>query len=360
MKKRNIFLSFWAFVIYALVIFSVLTFLTMGILTDFLEEYEMYQPTTLSNKVLGYFEAHDADSLSSLPNPGDSLESDVLGAYLDRFVDNDTLFCYKSSSASDRLVYDYISENRKLASLTLSLTGEKSPRGFDIYEIESLVWYPLIKYTVTAPADCTVYINGKDISESKAEVTVAYRNTAYEDFDGYISSTLCYTIEYLEYITDISAESNGSAEIIISNDSSKDALEVNYTVTREMHEVMKSELDLRTRAAVKAYVYYTTLHSVPVSTVLPYIHRDAALYKNIQMFDNTWSNSKTKDEFTKFEVSDFVYYGDDRAAARASVIYRLYKYGNVSRDYDFNFNIYYIKENGEWYITSMERVVDGK
>ena len=359
MKKRNIFLSFWAFVVYALVIFAVLTFVLMGRLNTYLEEYEYYQPTTLSDSVLELFSQKDAEALSALNNPGDKLEGEVFEAYLDRFVNPGTLFCYKASSFDDKLIYDYISDNRKLASLTLALTGEKSPQGFDIYEIDSLVWYPLMRYSITAPEDCTVYINGTDISKTKAQAIAASRDTSYEDFDGYVFSTVKYTIEHLEYITDIKASGDGQAEIIIEKTESEDGLTVDYTVSRKIPEDMVSQLDVQARDAVKAYIYYTTLHSIPVSTVLPYIHKDAALYSYVQRFDNTWSNSKVSDEFPKFEVSDFVYYTDKRASCRTSVIYRLHKY-SFSRDYDFDFKLFFIKDNEKWYLTSMERVVEEK
>ncbi len=359
MNKKKIFLSFWAFIVYVLILFAIGTLIFTNYLNAYLAEYEQYQPTTLTDEVLSHLESKNTDALLSLKTYGDTLKYDTMNAYLDRFVDPDTLFCYRSSVNADTLVYDYISNNLKIASLTLNKTNEKSKRGFAVYEIEAIKWYPLMKYTVSAPESCTVYINKKPLDISKATKTVKDSDTAYESFDGYVYNTVEYDIEYLEYITDINAEQSGSCMPVISKIESDNGLCVDYTVSADMTEDMKSELEEYARAGTQAYIYYTTLHSIPVSTVLPYIHPKAALYKNIQHFDNTWSNSRTKDEFTSFDIYDFVYYTDERAACSVSATYRLYKYSQI-RDFDFDFKLYFIKEDDRWYITSMERILTDK
>ncbi|MBO7148259.1 MAG: hypothetical protein J6V93_00215 [Clostridia bacterium] len=359
MKKKNIFLSFWAIVVYALAIFAVATVILMGALRSYLAEYEKYQPTSLTNEVLSYFKNHDAESLMKINAATDMPENDAFKAYIEKFVDSETLFCYRSSTSEGKQVYDYISGNRKLASLTLVKTEEKSPRGFDVYNIDSIVWHPIMKYTLTLPASCTAYVNGVPLSDTKAIKTGSVSDDSYENFDGYIYSADSYEIDYFEYITDVKAEIDGGAELIIDKNESEDGLNVDYTVRLEMPEDMRAELLERATAATKAYIYYTTLHSVKVSTVLPFIHRNAALYKNIQHFDNTWNHSRSSDEFTKLDISDFVYYTDTRASASVSAEYTLHKW-NETLSFDFDYELFFVKDNGVWYITSMERIVKDK
>ncbi len=356
MKKKNIFLSFGAFIVYFLVIFAIATAILMSMLTAYLEEYESYQPSTISNSVSDYFHAKNLAQLSLIPSEGKTIIPPVFPAYIDRIVNEDKLFCYKSSSGESTLVYDYISNNKKIASLTLEKTGEKSKRGFDIYEIKSITWHPVFKYTITAPDDCVISVNDYVINADNTSVETVSENTSYEDFDSYTAKTVRYTIDTLEYIMDVRAECDGKPLLEITNDGDDTDFEVNYTVNKVMPEDMKAEIEVRTRKAVEAYVYYTTLHSIPVSTVLPHIHPKSALYKNVQRFDNTWSNSKTSDEFLKFEISDYTYYTDTKASCRADVIYQITKYYTTKREFDFNFDIYLVKENGQWLVTSMERV----
>lgn len=330
----------------------------MSRLNSYLEEYESCQPSQITDSYLAYFRARDAKALLESAPDDCAFTEETLAAYLDVFTDDDTLFCYRASSSDDALVYDYIGNNKKLASLTLVKTEEKSPRGFDIYRADTLVFHPLMRYTVTAPADCTVYINGKNISETEAVAESFVTDDTYEPFDGYLSSSMRYTIDYPEYILDITATHNGSAEISTTKSFvDGNEYDIEYTFDYEMAEEMQSAIDCRAREAIEAYIYYTTLHSIPVSTVLPYIHKDAALYKNIQMFDNTWSNSRSRDEFTKFDVTEFEYFTDSRAACRVSAVYRLYKYAGP-RDFDFDFKVYFVNDGDGWYITSMERVIE--
>lgn len=357
MKKRSVFLSFWAFIIYFLIIFAIATALLMGRLNSYLEEYESCQPSNISDEYLEAFLNRDVEALLESAPSDCAFTKETLAAYLDVFVNDDTLFCYRASSSDNALIYDYISNNKKLASLTLVKSEEKSPRGFDIYSVSSLVFRPLMRYTITAPSDCTVYINGHDIAETRAEPESFITDDTYEPFDGYLSSSVRYTIDYPEYITDITAKHDGNAEIsLIKSTVDENECDIEYMFGYEMSDEMKSALDSRAREAVEAYIYYTTLHSIPVSTVLPYIHKNATLYKNIQMFDNTWSNSRSKDEFTKFDVTEFEYFSDTHAACRVSAIYRLYKYAGP-RDFDFDFKVYFVNDGGSWYITSMERVM---
>ncbi|MBQ4137354.1 MAG: hypothetical protein IJD67_04515 [Clostridia bacterium] len=359
MKKKNIFLSFWAFVIYALVIFVITTYFLMGALSSYLAEYEEYQPTTLTNKVLSYFEALDADSLMEISDGYDMPKPEAFKAYIDRFVDKETLFCYRSSVSDDRQVYDYISKNRKLASLTLIKSEEKSPRGFDVYKIDSIVWHPLMKYTITLPDACRAYINGSPLSQTKAVKTGSVEDDSYKKFDGYVYSAASYEIDYFEYITDLKAELDGAAELIIDKAESEDGLEVDYTIRLEMPQDMRLELEKRATEATKAYIYYTTLHSIKVGTVLPYIHPKAPLYKNIQNFNNTWNHGRSSDEFTKLDISDFVYYTDTRASLSVSAVYTIHKW-NETLHFDFDYELFFVKEGGVWYITSMERIIKDK
>lgn len=355
MKNKNKFLSFGAFIIYFLILFAVITTALMCALHSYLEEYEKCQPSTIANEVKNYFHAQNTAKLSLIPTEGETILPPVFPAYIKRIVNTENLFCYKSSSVGETLVYDYVSNNKKIASLTLGLTGEKSKHGFDIYEIRHIKWHPVFKYTITAPDDCRILINSIEINTENTQFEEIGQNDAYKDFDGYVGKLIRYTIDDLDYVSDIQAGFDGNAIIEILNDGDDTDYEVNYTVNKIIPPEMKTQIDTRTREAVEAYVYYTTLHSIPVSTVLPYIHPDSSLYKNVQRFDNTWNNSKLSDEFTKFEISNFNYYSDIKASCRASVIYRIIKWDS-SRDFDFDFDIYLAKENDEWFVTSMERV----
>ena len=200
MKIKKLFLSFWSFVIYFLIIFAVFTFLSMDKLDDYLADYEYYQPTTQVNEVLGYFKELDAESLEALPSSGEKLTGENFKMYLERICDPESLFVYKSSTGDTTLTYDYITNNKKIASLVLERDGVTEKNNFDVYKIADVVWYPMFNYTVTVPEDCTVYLNGK-LLEGDGECVDT--DDVYVDFDGYSASTYKYTIEGLAYITDV-------------------------------------------------------------------------------------------------------------------------------------------------------------
>ena len=353
MKKKNIFLSFYAFLLYSLVAFVIATVFLMSALNSYLEEYEAYQPTTLSDEVLLYFKNLDAASLEKLTAKGDSLTGDVFEAYLAEVINPDTLFNYKSSASDTSITYDYISDNKKVATLLLEKTGVLSPRGFEEYKISSIEWHPLYKYTITAPEGTVIKING---SAPKAEPEKVLLCDVYADFDESVFNNDVYTIDYLEYITDISAEGPYSAELkmtlISENEFSHD-----YSFAHTVPESIINEVTARVTDGTKAYIQYTTLAGVSVNTVLPYIHKNASLYNHLRNFNNTWNHYYTKDEYKKFEITDYRFHNDDKISCRLSAIYSIKKYSGKSYDFDFDFDIYLIKENGVWYITSMERVI---
>ena len=353
MKKKNIFLSFYAFLLYSLVVFVIVTIALMNALNAYLEEYEQYQPTTLSDEVLLYFQSLDADSLEKLPAKGDTLSGSVFEAYLNKVINTDTLFNYKSSTSDTCITYDYISNNKKIATLSLEKTGALSPRGFEEYKISSIEWYPQYKYTITAPEGTVIKINGNIPKVEPEKVTLC---DVYEDFDSSIFYNDIYTIEYLEYITDISAEGVYSADLkmdFIANDEFNHEYIYEYTVSEDVI----NEVTERVTLGAKAYIRYTTLAGIPVNTVLPYIHRNAALYNHLRNFNNTWNHYYIRDEYKKFEITDFRFHSDDRVSCRLSAIYGITKSSGKKYDFDFDFDLYMKKENGVWYITSMERVI---
>lgn len=350
---KNRFLSFKAFIAYFAVVFLVATAAIMLILTAYLAEYEKYQPSTLSDSVLDAFMTRDNDALYNI-NADEKIDRDIFDEYLSKVVNPDSLFCYKSSSGENTLVYDYISNNKKIASLELLSTGEKSPRGFDVYEISKIIWHRLFKYTVTASDDVNVIVNGKILDKSSAKVLST--NESYKDFDSYVSSVLLYEPREF-YIPDISANSDSSLLISVESDGDDSDFEVNFTVKKSFPEDMLEDVKNAATEGVKAYVYYTTLHTYRISGLLPHIHPKSQLYKNVQLFDNTWSNSKTSDRFTKFDISDPVIYTDSKVSLRMDVVYEITKYYNTIREFDFNFDVYLEKDGDKWYIVALERII---
>ena len=353
MRRKNIFLSFYAFLLYSLVAFVVATVYLMGSLQAYLEEYELYQPTTLSDEVLFYFQNVDAESLEKLPAKGDFLSGDVFAAYLNEVIDTESLFNYKSAATDTGFTYDYISKNKKIATLTLEKTGALSPRGFDEYKIDSIEWYPLYKYTITVPEGTIVKING---SAPKTEPEKSLLCDVYEDFDSSIFYNETYTIDYLEYLTDISVEGVYSADLEMTLTSNGD-YDHEYSYKHVVPDTVISEVTDRATAGAKAYIYYTTKAGVHVNTVLPYVHSKAALYSHLRNFNNTWNHYYAKDEYKKFEITDFRFHNDNKVSCRLSAIYGITKYAGDKYDFDFDFDLYLFKENGTWYITSMERVI---
>ncbi len=353
MKRKNIFLSFYAFLLYSLVIFIAVTVVLMSALHLYLEEYEAYQPTTFSDEVLLSFQNLDAASLERLPVKGDSLNGEVLEAYLNEVINPDTLFNYKSSTSDTGITYDYISNNKKIATLSLEKTGALSPRGFEEYKISSIEWHPLYKYTITAPEGTVIKING---SAPRVEPEKVMLCDVYEDFDGSIFYNDVYTIDYLEYVTDITAEEAYSAKLEMSF-TSTDEFTHEYAYKHVVSEETVNEVTARATDGAKAYIYYTTKAGVSVNTVLPYVHKNAALYNHLRNFNNTWNHYYAQDEYKKFEITDFRFHSDDKVSCRLSAVYGITKYYGQKYDFDFDFDLYLIKENGVWYITSMERVI---
>ena len=353
MKKKNIYLSFNAFLLYSLIIFAIVTVTLMSALHAYLNEYEIYQPTTFSDEVLMYFQNLDTESLEKLPVKGDSLSGDVLKAYLNEVINTNTLFNYKSSTNETGITYDYISNNKKIATLSLEKTGAFSPRGFEEYKISSIEWYPLYKYTITAPEGTVIKING---STPRVEPEKVMLCDVYEDFDGSVFYNDVYTIDYLEYITDISADEAYSAELEMTF-TTNDEFTYEYTYEHVVSEETINEVTARATDGAKAYIYYTTKAGVHVNTVLPYVQKNAALYQHLRNFNNTWNHYYAQDEYKKFEITDFRFHSDDKVSCRLSAVYGITKYYGQKYDFDFDFDLYLIKENGVWYITSMERVI---
>ncbi len=376
LKLKRILLSFWAFIIYFVIICAIVISVRMGQLKEKLAEYEFLRPETITTKVEQYFKEGNIEALRALPTKHENFNGDNFDEYLDAIlddeyfesmVDGDTLYSFSASTDDDTLTYDYISNNKKLASLTLKKVGStdtyKIPVlhisfnmfGSDIYEIESIEWHPKFSYTVTVPEECNVYVNGKLAKLTNGELVSS--NEPYEAFGAKKRSVYKYTLDDYSYVNDVAIEPLNDS-LVFELTENKHADGADYVITSSMCEEMKAELEARTREAVPAYIYYTALNSYHVSTVLPYVHPDAELYQDLKNFNNTWNDSRVSDEFTKFEISEFEYYDDMHASLRADVMYRIYKWDGSSEDHDFKFRLHYVKEaDGIWYLVYNERII---
>ncbi len=353
MNKNSKFISFKAFIGYFTVVFLAATVIIMLMLTAYLDEYEKYQPSSITDSVLDAFIKGDTDTLYNI-DADEKVDREIFDEYLEKIVSPDSLFCYKASSANNTLIYDFICNNKKIASLELVSTGEKSPRGFDVYEISKIIWHRLFKYTMTTYDDLNVLVNGKVIDKSTAKIISTIEN--YKDFDSYVSNVVMYEPDEI-YISTVSASSDSNALVSVEAENDDSGYKVNYNIKKDFPDNMLEAIKAAAADGVKAYVYYTTLHTYKISGLLPHIHPDSQLYKNVQRFDNTWSNSKIADRFIKFDMSDAVFYTDTKASLRMDVIYEITKGTGVIREFDFNFDVYLQKDGDKWYIVSLERII---
>ncbi len=345
-RRKNPFATFPAILLYSLVVFIAICVIFSAWLTDYLAEYESALPEVLADKVTESFERADADELFDSASNVSDMGREAFRGFIGTILDPNDFFTYAASKSGDNITYDVISKNKKIASFALTKTGELTEHGFPLYSVGAPTYYPQFTYTVTAPAECEVTFNGKTL-ENAVEIS---RISPYIEYDGSESATVKYTVDGLNYALEVTAMPPEGMTCNVSREND------DFTVVYVPDPAECDAIREVAKSAIGEYVLFTTKRGTSYLPFLKYVHKDSDLNRQVKLFDNTWSYGYTKDEYNRFELTDFETYAPDKYSCEADVIYTIYRYSG-SMDFDFNFKLYFIKDDDTWKLYSLSRVI---
>ncbi len=170
-KKRR-FPLFYVIYFVCVIAVVVLIHLAMGVVTEYLAEYELAQPQYVAQDVFdSYYAAGDFTSLAALCDaPLTQFETkDAIVRYLADFTAGKTVTYSAITTGLDTSIrYIVKADDIKFSAFTLHPTDKTTEKGFTLYEVSDFALYCVGEESVriTAPRGYPVAVNGVALDES--------------------------------------------------------------------------------------------------------------------------------------------------------------------------------------------------
>ncbi|MEG1477254.1 MAG: hypothetical protein RSC38_05945, partial [Oscillospiraceae bacterium] len=142
--------------------------LLLAVLWFYLADYQKNLPENLANKVLAEYQSYDAKTIANYSTnlPAYLLENGKFSDYYKANADFTKMYFYQTkTSEPHKLSYEFVAENKRIATVMLEESGEPSLFRFPQYKVASVAGYPLTSYKFVAPSDVDIFANDTAISE---------------------------------------------------------------------------------------------------------------------------------------------------------------------------------------------------
>lgn len=164
----------WFYKIYFLLLTISIVAIVIGVnvLTGVMKEYEETRPIHLAEEVFNIVQSRNWDQLRTMDTAASALNREspeLYSQYMDEVTAGKT-FTLKTliPMSDDESKYSILADGQKFAEITLEHSGEKTAHNMEGWRLRSIETKAIAhsEYTVTAPADSTVKVNGTQLTDS--------------------------------------------------------------------------------------------------------------------------------------------------------------------------------------------------
>lgn len=338
---RAIYISVTALAVAAVVV-------GLFVLWDFLAEYEQLLPEKVVEGVLAGLEQGETasvyESAGFTPNPYE--DDSAAREYVAGLFKGELSYSKDVKLSTDEApVYAVKCGGKRVCSLALEQTGEKSGWGFPRYRAAGFsgVEIPTGSITITAPDSVELRINGvllQELPESSEQVREC------EHFYGYIDripEILQYTVEGFVEQPEVTATSADGGTYRMEQSGSE------YCFTRNVGEIPQEHSELAVKVS-QTYSKYISADAA-FSAVAAYVPEDVPLYENIRTYEAKFYTLHSDYDFLDVQVSDYRRYTGECVSLRVTYTQRIY--AGYLGDFDFpTDNTIYLAKNGEEWVAT--------
>ncbi len=350
MKKRSV--SIFYIVYFTLIVlFLAGLFYGLAVFKEYLAGYENSRPIhTMEQVVDDYFLTEDKAPL--LERSGFEISEyctkEAVVTYLGEVIDEENFQYFNNGGNDKELFYSVVSNELKIANVTLSLSDEPDAEGFPVYTLGGieLTIGGSGGLSIEAPAGYSVLVNGQPLGEELVSGEAVETESCahmYGDAEGI--RLVKYKLEGIFGTPEITAtDKNGEAVDGIFSDESG----VFYTVPVNYKEIPE-ELKNRVLAASECYAAYMQKDKA-FWEIGTYVDRTSELYTNLRNTAVKWANPHNGYSIVDPEVSEFYYYSDDVISCRVKFLHVLHGYGGNNYEENFDMTFYLRNVNGRYMI----------
>ena len=314
----------------------------------YLADYQKCLPDAQTDAVVTAFQKKDTVTLCSLCStlPSSLQNAGHLKSYLEGTYQPADVICYEdSTAASDDRRYLICDGTKQLAVLTLQPDSHSSFWGHTAYHIAGLKLNPLHVYTITAPSDITVYINGSPIDSrylsASAAQTDVFAAAGLTD-----SSVSTYVINDLNYIDTLTADGCTVSKASGAADT--------WHVSRTLSSAGQEQLSAFAEKFAESYTVFATRKNESSAAVLSMILPDCTLYRSVSAYNNDWGQTYDTDRYDRLAVTNMQKYGDHAYSCEIAFTYVITNSSGTEKSYDFHYILYITDVNGQYQVLQMK------
>ena len=301
-------------------IFVALLIAGLVVLGFALSDYEANVPETVANNCFNdikagnfekVFEGKDICRFEDIKTISDACREKCEGNEI-------TLF----KASSNKTEYNYVIKagETRLMQFSVVPAEAKSKFGFSTYELGNFKFSFTDSYTIKAPDDCTVYVNGVSLGETDRD-KVPDPDTSIELPDG-IAPAAYYTYRLTALLTEPTVTATGTS----GDERAVTANGKSYSVSLSQSDALKEKYSSYVIAAVKNYAIYMADDGY-LGMITKYFDTDTATYKYIKETEVSFVWDHDSYTFTDEQVSDFHEYSPDVFTCRVKMTQNLFLRG---------------------------------
>lgn len=336
----------------------------LGILWNFLEDYQQSLPENVAQEGLSLFENGRMDVLSQYisytPHPLEAEDSfeETVQQYLSSGEGNSGEYTLiPKVGGSDEKRYVVALDGKKVAELVLTPTGETSEYGFPVWSLSDIEMFSVsgeYALEIIAPSDAEITVNGHALSaEYMVDNAVPLEIEGYAELPEGHSQPLYvrYQVEGLLMSPQVEAKASDGGECVLelTEDTGK---KQTYSVTRYASEQFVSAVGVKAEFAAKLYAEFIT-KDASLDELLPYLLVGGSLYNHLQDFSNYWYIDHNSNAFENLVLDNFILYDASHYSCDISFDYYIYM-GNQSYEYPTAYTLYFVREGEQWKLATLE------
>jgi len=352
MKQRKHFPVFYTIYFLCIALFLVGLYAGLGVVREYLADYESAQPQYVAEKVFGEFYS-DGDYSALMdacsPQTTEFENQEAVLRYLREFTAGKEI-TYNSITTGLDSTRKYIvkADGVKFSAFTLTTVTETTPKGVPLYELESVELYTAGQQSarIVAPNGYTVFLNGSVLNDSyKTDYIEKHEScdrmpegTEGIVFVGYEVDKLYYPPESVQVIN----REGISVPVTQKEDGT-------YYAEYVYSESLKQQYSEYVISAAKALAAYMQ-NDGRFSAIGAYLDPDSDLYTNVKSSETYFVINHSSYSFEDVKTSEFYAYDDNTFSCRVSFTHVLKRSGSKDyRDY-LDMTFYLRKVDGTYLI----------
>lgn len=351
MPKKKKIPVFYITLAAVVIVFVVILQIFLGIVREYLADYESSLPQYEAEKVFQKYYA-DGNYLDLVQASNESVtvfESPlVIAQYLAEYTTGKTLSYSSISTGLDTdIKYIVKADNVKISSFTLRHSGQKSAKGFDLYEVTAFEIFSAGNQSVriTVPVGDMVYINDVPVSDDFLTGNTT-NHISCEHMPAGVSG-----IVYNEYLIEGLYAVPDSIRVLTADQMEVPVTEIEsgvYHADIQYSEALQAEFSDYVIEAAQTLAAYMQNDSW-FGNISPYIDPESELYTNIRTSETYWVIDHNSYSFENVRTSEFYAYDENTFSCRVGFTHVLHR--NYSQDYkDYLDMTFYLRKIGDKFL----------